>query len=157
LYSIQAALSGEVPFCDWPQVPQPWPPPGAELGGVSGSFTLLGSSHEAEPLVRISADAPNSAEISFSSRSTVISRSVRNSPSKAQNSSTYSPSAVPVIDVLRAVSSPKITEASSGVDTTSQPKVSSPSSGNTSFVVVTDRVVDNLPAFVDFVLTVNVG
>src|SRR5690606_27948577 len=85
LYSSHAARSGEVPLLVWPQLPQPWPVPGEELVGVVGSLTRLWFSHEAVPLVRIVAEAPNSADISTSVRETSTSRSVRSSPSSAQN------------------------------------------------------------------------
>src|SRR5690606_2914974 len=85
LYSIQAARSGEVPLFGCPQVPQPWPVPGEELRGVDGSLTMEWFSHDAVPLVRIDAEAPNSADISTSVSVTSTSRSVRSSPSEAQN------------------------------------------------------------------------
>ena len=58
---------------------------------------------------------------SRSVRVTVTSRSVVNSPSKAENRKTYSPATVPVTAVVSASPSTKITLAPSGVETISQP------------------------------------
>src|SRR5450759_5156616 len=84
-YWIHASLVVLVPLAVSPQFPQPWPVPGAELVGVVGWLTLVWFSHDAVPLVVMVAEAPNSAEVSFSLSATVISFSVRSSPSVAQN------------------------------------------------------------------------
>ncbi|MEO3868891.1 hypothetical protein ABGB18_08685 [Nonomuraea sp. B12E4] len=84
-YWIHASCAGLVPFRCWPQVPQPVPAPGFELLGVVASLTRWGFSHEAEPLVVIVADAPNSAVASRSERVTATVAADRRSPSSAKN------------------------------------------------------------------------
>src|SRR5699024_9283580 len=88
LYSSQAASSGDAPEFGCPQFPQPSPAPGFELSGSLSWLTLLSSSHDAAPEERIAADEPNSAVASDSDRATSTSRSLRSSPSSAQNRST---------------------------------------------------------------------
>src|SRR5918998_2859511 len=88
LYWIHAAVASLVPFCVWPQVPQPFPAPGLELAGVVASLTRNGFSHDALPLVVMAAEEPNSAVTSFSASVTATVFSTRFSPSSAKNRNT---------------------------------------------------------------------
>src|SRR4051794_5842212 len=88
VYWIHAARARLVPFCCWPQLPQPLPLPGFELLGVPGSLTRLWFSHDAVPLVVTVADAPNSAVTSRLLRVTGTVNSERLSPSLAKNRNT---------------------------------------------------------------------
>src|SRR5262245_19286723 len=84
-YRIEAVAATLVPFCTWPQLPQPLPVPGFELRGVSGSLTRWSFSHGAVPVVVIVAEAPNSGVMSFAVSVTETVASLRFSPSVATN------------------------------------------------------------------------
>src|SRR5688572_27546532 len=87
-YWIQASSSGLVPFCGWPQLPQPLPAPGLELAGVVRSLTRRWFSHGDVPLVVIDAEEPNSATTSRWASVTATVAVVRFSPSSAKKRNT---------------------------------------------------------------------
>src|SRR4051794_98606 len=88
LYWIHASRATLVPFCVWPQLPQPLPVPGFELLGLLASLTRWWFSHEAVPLVVTVAEEPNSAETARLVRVTATVASDRLSPSLATSRNT---------------------------------------------------------------------
>src|ERR1700754_479902 len=88
VYWIHPARSTLVPFCGWPQLPQPTPAPGLDDAGVVGSLTRRWFSHGAVPVVVTVAAEPKSATTAFGARVTATVAAERRAPSEAKNRKT---------------------------------------------------------------------